>query len=103
MKVIIVEVTRAVNSFGARHLAEIREAYAMIAEIVAKAQADGSFVSDVAPQFAALAFYGALEQVLTGWIFGVLDDGAPDFELAKRCIVETICGGLEAEPTQPKF
>src|SRR5580704_11341967 len=31
MKVIIVEVTRAVNSFGARHIAEIREAYALIA------------------------------------------------------------------------
>ena len=43
-----------------------------------------------------LAFYGALEQVLTGWIFGVLDQGEPEFELAKRCIVETICGGLEA-------
>jgi len=96
MKVIIVEVTRAVNSFGARHIAEIREAYALIARIVAKAQADGSFGSEVAPQFAALAFYGALEQVLTGWIFGVLDQGDPDFELAKRCIVATICGGLEA-------
>jgi TetR/AcrR family fatty acid metabolism transcriptional regulator len=96
MKVIIVEVTRAVNSFGARHLAEIREAYAMIAGIVAKAQADGSFSSRVAPQFAALAFYGALEQVLTGWIFGVLDQGEPEFELAKQGIVETICGGLEA-------
>jgi TetR/AcrR family fatty acid metabolism transcriptional regulator len=96
MKVIIVEVTRAVNSFGARHIAEIREAYALIARIVAKAQADGSFGSEVAPQFAALAFYGALEQVLTGWIFGVLDQGEPDYELAKRCIVETICGGLEA-------
>src|SRR5687767_6652362 len=34
MKVIIVEVTRAANSFGARHLAKIREAYAGIAEIV---------------------------------------------------------------------
>src|SRR5918997_7172932 len=34
MKVIIVEVTRAANSFGARHLGKIREAYDGIAAIV---------------------------------------------------------------------
>jgi AcrR family transcriptional regulator len=96
MKVIIVEVTRAANSFGARHMSEIREAYVLLAEIVAKAQADGSFRPQVAPQFAALAFYGAIEQVLTGWIFGVLEQGEAEFEHAKHYIVETICGGLDA-------
>ena len=34
MKVIIVEVTRAANSFGRTHLAKIREAYELIAAIV---------------------------------------------------------------------
>src|SRR6195256_1436095 len=38
MKVIIVEVTRAANSFGRTHLEKIREAYQGIAEIVQKAQ-----------------------------------------------------------------
>jgi AcrR family transcriptional regulator len=33
MKVIIVEVTRAANSFGRQHLAKIREAYDMIAPV----------------------------------------------------------------------
>jgi AcrR family transcriptional regulator len=96
MKVIIVEVTRAANSFGARHMTEITEAYVLIAQIVAKAQADGSFRPEVAPQFAALAFYGAIEQVLTGWIFGVLEQGDAEYEQAKHYIVETICGGLDA-------
>ena len=96
MKVIIVEVTRAANSFGARHMSEISEAYVLIAQIVAKAQAEGSFRPQVAPQFAALAFYGAIEQVLTGWIFGVLEQGDAEFEQAKHYIVETICGGLDA-------
>ena len=41
MKVIIVEVTRAANTFGRTHLAKIREAYAQIAGIVARAQEDG--------------------------------------------------------------
>jgi len=100
MKVIIVEVTRAANSFGRTHLGKIREAYALIADIVAKAQADGSFKSDVTPAFAALAFYGAIEQVLTGWIFDMLPRGDEEFEHAKSQIVETICGGLEsAQPS----
>jgi len=95
MKVIIVEVTRAANSFGRTHLGKIREAYALIAEIVAKAQEDGSFKRDVTPEFAALAFYGAIEQVLTGWIFDMLPRGEAEFEEAKSMVVETICGGLE--------
>ncbi len=95
MKVIIVEVTRAANSFGRTHLGKIREAYALIADIVAKAQAEGAFKREVTPEFAALAFYGAIEQVLTGWIFDMLPQGEEEFDQAKSFIVETICGGLE--------
>jgi AcrR family transcriptional regulator len=98
MKVIIVEVTRAANSFGRTHLGKIREAYALIADIVEKAQADGSFKRAVTPGFAALAFYGAIEQVLTGWIFDMLPQSEAEFDQAKAFIVETICGGLEAAP-----
>ena len=53
MKVIIVEVTRAANSFGRTHLEEIRRAYEGIAKIVADGQAAGEFRSDVAPRFAS--------------------------------------------------
>ena len=99
MKVIIVEVTRAANSFGQTHLAKIREAYELIAGIVERAQADGTFRATVTPQFAAMAFYGAIEQVLTGWIFEVLPRGEAEYEQAKDYVVETICGGLDRLPT----
>ena len=95
MKVIIVEVTRAANTFGRTHLPEIREAYAGIATIVRSAQEEGVFTDTVTAEFAAMAFYGAIEQVLTGWIFDVLPTGVDDFEQAKALIVETVCGGLE--------
>jgi TetR/AcrR family transcriptional regulator, fatty acid metabolism regulator protein len=95
MKVIIVEVTRAANSFGQTHLAQIREAYELIGEIVTKAQADGVFKTEIEAQFAAMAFYGAIEQMLTGWIFGLLPQGEKHFERAKWLVVETVCGGLE--------
>ena len=72
MKVIIVEVTRAAKSFGAAHRDTISDAYRQIQGIVEKAQASGEFRATVTAQFAAMAFYGAIEQVLTGWIFGLL-------------------------------
>jgi AcrR family transcriptional regulator len=96
MKVIIVEVTRAANSFGATHLDKIREAYSMIAEIVDSARRDGSFKADISGEFASMCFYGAIEQLLSGWIFGYLPTTDEEFERAKSLVVETICGGLEA-------
>ena len=101
MKVIIVEVTRAANSFGQTHLGQIREAYRLIGEIVTKAQQEGVFKADIDAEFAAMTFYGAIEQVLTGWIFGLLPQGPEHFERAKQMVVETVCGGLEVAPSAP--
>ena len=96
MKVIIVEVTRAANSFGREHLDTIREAYSMIAAIVDGARQDGSFKADISADFAAMCFYGAIEQLLSGWIFGYLPTTDEEFDRAKSLVVETICGGLES-------
>ena len=98
MKVIIVEVTRAANSFGHTHVEKIREAYELIGAIVARAQEQGTFKDTVTPRFAAMAFYGAIEQVLTGWIFDARPIEDEEFEQAKAFVVETICGGLERVP-----
>ena len=98
MKVIIVEVTRAANSFGREHLATIRKAYGLIADIVEQARQDGSFKADISAEFAAMCFYGAIEQLLSGWIFGIIPETEEEFERAKALVVETICGGLESAP-----
>jgi TetR/AcrR family transcriptional regulator, fatty acid metabolism regulator protein len=98
MKVIIVEVTRAANSFGATHLPEIRKAYESIAKIVADGQAEGAFRRDVDPLFASMWFYGAIEQLLSGWVFDVIPAGPDDFDRAREMVVQTICGGLD-EPS----
>jgi AcrR family transcriptional regulator len=95
MKVIIVEVTRAANSFGRTHLAEIRRAYDSIAKIVADGQEAGVFRRDIDPTFASMAFYGAIEQLLSGWIFEVIPAADSDFDEAKTLLVATICDGLE--------
>jgi TetR/AcrR family transcriptional regulator, fatty acid metabolism regulator protein len=99
MKVIIVEVTRAANSFGRTHLPEISRAYESIAKIVSGAQESGEFRSDIDPQIASMWFYGAIEQLLSGWVFELIPDGDGDFDRAREMVVETICGGLEARPS----
>jgi TetR/AcrR family fatty acid metabolism transcriptional regulator len=95
MKVIIVEVTRAANSFGRTHLPQIRRAYDSITKIVADGQAEGAFRSDIDPAFASMSFYGAIEQLLSGWIFEVIPAAAADFDEAKELVVGAICDGLE--------
>jgi hypothetical protein len=92
-------VTRAANSFGRDHLGKIREAYDLIAVIVEGARQDGSFKADISADFAAMCFYGAIEQLLSGWIFGLLPATEEEFERAKALVVETICGGLESAPS----
>jgi TetR/AcrR family fatty acid metabolism transcriptional regulator len=102
MKVIIVEVTRAANTFGRTHLGKIREAYGRIAAIVAAGQAGGEFRDEITPEFAAQAFYGAVEQMLTGWIFDEANvAGAAEFERAKTMIVDLICDGLRPPHADP--
>ena len=96
MKVIIVEVTRAANTFGATHIGKIGEAYALISGVVEKAQRSGEFRGEIAAEYAAMTFYGAIEQVLTGWIFGLLPESDAEYELAKTYVVRTIVSGLSA-------
>ena len=55
---------------------EIREAYEGIAGIVESGQEDGTFRTDISAEFATLCFYGAIEQLLTGWIFDELPKSA---------------------------
>jgi TetR/AcrR family transcriptional regulator, fatty acid metabolism regulator protein len=95
MKVIIVEVTRAANTFGSHHLEEITRAYSGIAGIVEQAQRDGELRDDISATFASLCFYGAIEQLLSAWIFDALAKSPQDFDQAKEMVVETVCRGLE--------
>jgi AcrR family transcriptional regulator len=94
MKVIVVEVTRAANTFGRTHVQRIMQAYEGIAQIVAQAQRAGVFRREVDALFAAQAFYGLVEQVLTQWIFSGEEIPEAEFDHVKAEIVEMICGGL---------
>jgi hypothetical protein len=42
-------------------------------------------------------FYGAVEELLTGWVLGRLPDGEEDVARAERTLVEIVTGGLAPE------
>jgi AcrR family transcriptional regulator len=95
MQVIIVEVTRAANSFGRTHLPEINRAYEAIEKIISDAQQAGTFRTDVDPRLASMFFYGGIEQLLSGWVFELIPSGDGDFDRARETLVDSMCGGLE--------
>ena len=97
MKVIIVEVTRAANSFGRTHLDEIDAAFRLIERIITEGQQAGQFSTEVDPYFASMSFYGVIEQLLTGWIFGLLPTGPAEFDSAADRVVAMVCDGLESD------
>jgi len=97
MKVIIIEVTRAANSFGATHLPEISRAYDAVAQIVREGQAAGAFRPEVDPDFVGMWFYGAIEQLLSGWVFGLIPATDEEFDRAQEMVVETLVCGLQRQ------
>jgi AcrR family transcriptional regulator len=96
VRVLVREVTRSPHL--AAEIDEIGQAFAAIERIVAQGQERGELRSGLDPRLAAYIVYGALEEILTGWVLGQLPDGDDDVARAERAVVEVVCTGLAAEP-----
>jgi hypothetical protein len=83
-----------------RQVDEIGQAFAAIERIVERGQADGSFRAELDPRLASFIFYGALEEILTGWVRQKLDDGDEAVVQAERTVTDVFCAGLGAERAQ---
>jgi TetR/AcrR family transcriptional regulator, fatty acid metabolism regulator protein len=77
-------------------LEEVRAAFDAIERIVRRGQATREFRGDLDARLASTVFYGGLEEILTGWVLGVLPDGDEEVDRAERTLVEVIFGGLAA-------
>jgi AcrR family transcriptional regulator len=73
---------------------ELRQVFDAIERIVARGQRDGAIRSDLEPRLASWIFYGAIEEILTGWVLGQLPDGDEDVAAAERTVVEVLCEGM---------
>ncbi len=73
----------------------------LIADIVARGQADGSFREEMPPLLAAMVFYGAVEQVIWLDVPPLADDDA--HRDRQTVVVDVVCGeaaygGCRAHP-----
>jgi TetR/AcrR family transcriptional regulator, fatty acid metabolism regulator protein len=96
VRVLVREVTRSTHI--QREVAEIEHAYAALQRIVERGQQSGEFRSDVDARLAALIVYGALEELLTSWVMGQLDDSDEDVDRAEKAVVSLVRDGLRAQP-----
>jgi TetR/AcrR family fatty acid metabolism transcriptional regulator len=92
VRVLVREVTR--STALQRRVGEIDEAFAALERIIAGGQEDGEFRADVDPRMVSYVFYGAVEEILTGWVLGQLDDGDEQIAAAEQTVIEVVCGGL---------
>jgi TetR/AcrR family fatty acid metabolism transcriptional regulator len=95
VRVLVREVTRSPEQLQ-QQIDEIGHGYEALERIVRRGQESGEFRRDVEPRLAATIFYGALEEVLTGWVMGQLPGDEADVAKAEQAVVALLCDGLLA-------
>jgi TetR/AcrR family fatty acid metabolism transcriptional regulator len=96
VRVLVREVARSPQL--QREIGEVAHAFAALERIVAHGQEEGDFRRDLDTRLASYVLYGALEEILTGWVLGQLPDSDEDVARAERAVVQMLCDGLVAAP-----
>jgi AcrR family transcriptional regulator len=94
IRVLVREVARS-PEVGNR-VEEIRELFVVLERMIEAARERGEVRSNCDAQFAAWAVYGALEEILTGWVLGQLPAGELDVERAVATVVDVTYAGVAA-------
>jgi TetR/AcrR family transcriptional regulator, fatty acid metabolism regulator protein len=94
VRLLVREVTR--NPHIQDELDEIGQAFAMLERIVAGGQVEGTIRPGLDARLCAWMLYGALEEILTGWVLGRLPDDAEAVAAAEREVIGTLVGGMLA-------
>src|SRR5436190_7337837 len=92
VRLLVREITRSPHL--QREVDEIAEAFAALERIVAQGQREGTIRSTLDARLAAWMLYGALEEILTGWVLGQLRDAPDDVAAAERAVSETLIEGF---------
>lgn len=92
IRVLVREVTRSPHLQD--EVGEIGQAMETLERIIRRGQENGEFRKELDPRLAAWIFYGALEEILTGWVLGQLPDSEDDVARAEQTVVRLLCDGL---------
>jgi AcrR family transcriptional regulator len=93
VRVLVREVARSGEQLQ-REVEEIALAFEALQRIVERGQDQRVFRTDISPRLAAWIMYGALEEILTGWVLGRLPGEEDDVKEAERAVVGILCDGL---------
>ena len=94
VRVLVREVARSPQI--QREIDEIGQAFAALERIIQRGQDEGAFTSDLSARTVGWMLYGALEEILTGWVMGQLPDDEEAVAEAERTIVAIFANGLRA-------
>ena len=97
VRVLVREVTRSAQVQDETE--EIELAHQALQRIVEHGQESGEFRADLDARLTATIWYGALEEILTGWAFGQLPDQDDDVARAELAVVEIVTNGLASDRT----
>jgi TetR/AcrR family fatty acid metabolism transcriptional regulator len=100
VRVLVREVARSGEQLQ-REVDEFAHAFQALQRIVERGQEQGEFRSDITSRLAAWIVYGALEEILTGWVLGRLPGEEDDIREAEHAVVGILCDGLSGPSSPP--
>jgi TetR/AcrR family fatty acid metabolism transcriptional regulator len=92
VRLLVREVTR--NPHIQDELDEIGQAFASLERIVAAGQLEGTIRTALDARLCAWMLYGALEEILTGWVLGRLPDDVVAVARAENEVIRSVVGGM---------
>jgi TetR/AcrR family transcriptional regulator, fatty acid metabolism regulator protein len=92
VRVLVREVTRSPHV--QQEIEEITEGMKALERIIERGQRTGEFRAQIDPRLGAVVFYGALDEILTGWVLGQLPDTDEDIAEAESNVVQLLVEGL---------
>jgi AcrR family transcriptional regulator len=75
-----------------QRIGELLKPIAAVQRIIERGQASGELRADLHAQFAAVAFYGGIEELLSGWVLGQLPDDEESVAAGEETVAQVLDG-----------
>jgi AcrR family transcriptional regulator len=99
VRVIVREITRSPGL--QERLADLVKPVEAVQRIIAHGQETGEFRSDFNPRLAGIVYYGGIEELLSGWVLGLIPDTDEAVAAAERTLLDVALGGFTAATPAP--
>ena len=73
-------------------IGELVKPIAAVQRIIERGRASGELRGDLEPRFAAVAYYGGIEELLSGWVLGQLPDDDESVAAGERTVAQVLDG-----------